>query len=296
MVKASVIILTWNSQKVVDACLSSLRQGLRVYSCEVIVIDNGSHDQTVAILQERYPWVQLVRNRVNRGVAPARNQGIRLAQGEYIIILDDDTVTQPGALDCLVAYMEAHKEVGLCGPQLLDCNGDCHLSCRVFPTLSYKLLRRLPLPFARKLTRAVEMADWDHASIREVDYMIGACQVIRSAALAEVGLLDERIFYGPEDVDLCLRLQKAGWRVIYNPEAVVRHVERRVTRSLFSFLGYQHLRGLLYYFWKHGYWFSRRRLYAQLPTRQVPFLASEACAASTSALVLGGPVLPDAEP
>jgi hypothetical protein len=295
MVKASVIILTWNSQKVVDACLSSLQQGLTAYSFEVIVIDNGSHDQTLTILRERYPWVRLVRNRVNRGVAPARNQGIRLAQGEYIIILDDDTVTQPGALDRLVAYMEAHKEVGLCGPQLLDFDGGCHLSCRLFPTLSYKLVRRLPLPFARKMTRAVEMADWDHASIREVDYMIGACQIIRSAALAEVGLLDERIFYGPEDVDLCLRLQKAGWRVVYNPQAVVVHAERRVTRSLFSFLGYQHLRGLLYYFWKHGYWFSRRRLYAQLPTRRASFLAPEARSSSVRALVLDGPVLPDAK-
>lgn len=295
MVKASVIILTWNSQRVVDACLASLPQGLSVYSSEVIVVDNGSHDRTLAILQERYPWVQLVRNRMNRGVAPARNQGIRLARGEYMIILDDDTVIHPGALDRLVAYMETHQEVGLCGPQLLDFDGSCHLSCRLFPTLSDKFLRRLPFAFARNLRRAVEMADWDHATIREVDYMIGACQVIRSAALAEVGLLDEHIFYGPEDVDLCLRLQKAGWRVVYNPKAVVAHAERRVTRSLFSFLGYQHLRGLLYYFWKHGYWFSRRRLYRQLPTRRTPFHATDARSTDVRAFALEGSVLPDAE-
>ena len=85
-----------------------------------------------------------------------------------------------------------------------------------------------------KVTRPVEMADWDHKSIRPVDYVIGACQVIRHSALREVGLLDERIFYGPEDVDMCLRLQQAGWQVVYNPDAVVVHKERRVTRSLRS--------------------------------------------------------------
>jgi GT2 family glycosyltransferase len=144
--------------------------------------------------------------------------------------------------------MDAHQEVGLCGPKLIDGEGCCQLSCRLFPTVGDKIARRLPLAVIRARRRAVEMADWDHAAIREVDYVIGACQVIRRAALSQVGFLDEHIFYGPEDVDLCLRLQKADWRIVYNPEAVVIHQERRVTRVFFSFLTYQHLRGLLYYF------------------------------------------------
>jgi GT2 family glycosyltransferase len=123
------------------------------------------------------------------------------------------------------------------------------------------------------MARAVEMADWDHRVARAVDYVIGACQVIRKAALMDVGLLDEHIFYGPEDVDFCLRLQQAGWRVIYNPEAVVEHRERRVTRSFFSQLGYRHIQGLAYYFWKHGYLFSRRRLYARLQGRWVTVIS-----------------------
>jgi hypothetical protein len=273
MTKASVVILTWNSRGVVEACLSSLPQGLTSYSFEVIVVDNGSHDQTPAVVREEYPWAQLVLNRTNRGVAPARNQGIRIAQGEYVILLDDDTVVRPGALDRLIAYMDEHRDVGLCGPQLVNPQGQLQLSCRLFPTLSDKLARRLPLPFARQMARAVEMADWDHRVARAVDYVIGACQVIRKAALMDVGLLDEHIFYGPEDVDFCLRLQQAGWRVIYNPEAVVEHRERRVTRSFFSQLGYRHIQGLAYYFWKHGYLFSRRRLYARLQGRWVTVIS-----------------------
>lgn len=273
MIKASIVILTWNSLDVIRACLSSLPQGLSRFTSEVIVVDNGSRDLTPAVLRREFPWMRLLVNRKNQGVAHARNQGMLVSQGEYIILLDDDTVVQPGALDTLVHYLETHPQVGLCGPKLVDHRGQLHLSCRLFPTLVDKLARRLPCDFARTMTRTAEMVDWDHQTPRAVDYVIGACQAIRRVALAEVGLLDERIFYGPEDVDLCLRLQQAGWLVVYHPESVVIHMERRVTRSLLSRLSWKHGLGVVHYFWKHGYLFSRRRLYARLqsqrPTRTV---------------------------
>ena len=264
MIKASVVILTWNSTDVLGPCLASVPQGFTTRTYEAIVVDNGSHGLTPAALRYVFPWMQLVVNRKNRGVAPARNQGIHLAQGEYIVLLDDDTLVRPAAFEQLLTYMEAHPDVGLCGPQLVDLQGRLQLSCRLFPTLGDKLARRFPLAFARRISRAVEMADWDHSSVRDVDYVIGACQVIRRAALMEVGLLDERIFYGPEDIDLCLRMHKAGWRVVYNPQAVVVHRERRAARSFLSRLGWRHLWGVMYYFCKYRYLFSRRRLYARL--------------------------------
>lgn len=294
VVKASIVILTWNSQEVVNACLSALPQGLTALPFEVIVVDNGSRDDTRAILQDQYPWVRVFSNRINRGVAPARNQGLRAARGEYVIFLDDDTIVQPGAFDRVLAYMDAHPDVGLCGPKLVDRKGNCQFSCRLFPTLSDKLARRLPFASIRARLSVVEMADWDHATIRDVDYVIGACQIIRRAALSEVGFLDERIFYGPEDVDLCLRLQQAGWRVVYNPEAVVVHLERRVTRALFSFLTYRHLQGLFHYFWKHGYLFSRRRLYSRLSTRSVALRPAEAVRDDGPSHLMKAPIAPEA--
>ncbi len=263
-VTVSVVILTWNSEQHIATCLASLTQGLRTFPGEVIVVDNGSQDQTCALIQKTLPTARLVRNARNRGVAPARNQGLRLAHGHYVIILDDDTIVQPGALDSLIRYMETQPEVGLCGPKLTTADGGLQLSCRLFPTLSDKLARRLPSAAAQKIVRASEMADWDHNTIRDVDYVIGACQVIRCSALRTVGMLDEHIFYGPEDVDLCLRLQQLGWRVVYNPEAVVVHKERRQTRSLWSSLMWKHMWGVGYFFWKHGYLLSRKKLYARL--------------------------------
>lgn len=268
MIKASVVILTWNATEMLGACLASLAQGFAACSHETIVVDNGSRTPIPPTVREAFPEIRLLVNRRNRGVAPARNQGTRIAQGEYIILLDDDTVVQPGAFDRLLTYMDAHPEVGLCGPKLIDVHGQLQLSCRLFPTMSDKLARRFSSSLAWEVAREVEMVDWDHGSVREVDYVIGACQVIRQEALAEVGLLDEWIFYGPEDIDLCLRMRQAGWQVVYNPEAVVVHNERRVARSFFSLLAWRHCWGLVYYFWKHGYLLSRRRLYSRLLEKQ----------------------------
>lgn len=264
VIKASIVILTWNSTDLLRGCLHSLPSALTTCPYEVLVIDNGSRGYTPASLRFEFPWMQLIVNRDNRGVAPGRNQGMRVAQGEYIFLLDDDTAVEPEAFDHLISYMDKNPRVGLCAPKLVDLEGRLHLTCRFYPTLLDKIARQVPFAKAQQLRRETEMAEWDHNSIRTVDYVIGACQVIRRDALMAVGLLDEKIFYGPEDVDFCVRLRQARWQVVYNPEAVVIHKERRVARSLFSGLSWKHLWGISYYFWKHRYLFSRQRLYRRL--------------------------------
>ena len=252
----SIVILTWNSRALLEACLAALPAATAPLATEVIVIDNGSLDGTAEMLAGRRDVVTIV-NATNRGVAPARNQGLRAARGEFVALLDVDTEAAPGAFATLVARLRAEPEVGLVGPKLVDPDGRLQYSCRRFPTLVDKLCRRLPARFGRALIDDVELRSWDHAGVRSVDYVIGACQVIRRAALDQVGLLDENIFYGPEDVDLCLRMQRAGWRVEYVPQAVVMHLERRITRKLLSVLTARHVYGLGYFFWKHGYLLTR---------------------------------------
>ena len=252
----SIVILTWNSRPLLEGCLAALPAATTPLAVETIVVDNGSGDDTGAFLA-RHPELVVTRNARNRGVAPARNQGLRLARGEFLAFLDVDTVAAPGAFAALVGELRAAPDVGLVGPKLVGSDGTLQYSCRRFPTLLDKLLRRLPERWGRSVAEDVELRAWDHASVRDVDYVIGACQVMRRAALDEVGLLDERIFYGPEDVDLCLRMQRAGWRVRYVPYAVVAHLERRVTRKLLSMLTLRHAHGLGYFFWKHRYLLTR---------------------------------------
>ncbi len=255
----SIVILTWNSRALLEACLVALPPAVGSLACELIVVDNGSSDGTDAVLARR-PDLVVVRNTRNRGVAAGRNQGLRVARGEFIAFLDVDTEPAPEAFTTLVEQLRGARDVGLVGPKLVGPRGELQYSCRRFPTLLDKLARRLPAAWGRRLTDDVELRWWGHDSVRDVDYVIGACQVIRRAALADVGLLDERIFYGPEDVDLCLRMHRAGWRVVYVPQAVVAHLERRVTRKLCSTLTVRHLQGLVYYFWKHRYLLTRPSL------------------------------------
>ena len=150
--KVSVVILAWNSARKIEACLASLPAGLTA-SHEVIVVDNGSRDLTVSVLRDRFPQVRIIANRKNLGVAPARNQGIRCARGEYILILDDDTIVHPAALDQLVQLLDASPEVGLCGPRLVDAEGQLCLSCRLFPTLLDKIGRRFPSALTHRAAR-----------------------------------------------------------------------------------------------------------------------------------------------
>lgn len=252
----SIVILTWNSRALLEACLAALPAATAPLATEVIVVDNGSVDRTAELLAGRSDVVT-ISNPTNRGVAPGRNQGLRAARGELVALLDVDTVPAPGSFPALVARLRAAPTVGLVGPKLVDPDGRLQYSCRRFPTIVDKVCRRLPARIGRALIDDVELRWWDHAGVRPVDYVIGACQLIRRTALDEVGLLDERIFYGPEDVDLCLRMHQAGWGVEYVPEAVVMHLERRLTRKLLSTLTARHVFGLGYFFWKHGYLLTR---------------------------------------
>ena len=267
-VKLSIIILTCNSEHLLRRCLSSIQANITLNDYEIIIIDNNSTDGTREFFKsiEEEDLYCFILNAKNRGVGPARNQGIQVAKGEYLLILDVDTVVQQGAIDKLVGYLDNMTDCGLVAAKMMDANGNLQYTCRKFPTVASKLLRRVPFAWAQKLLSEEEMRAWDHDSIREVDYVIGACQLIRRAVVDEVGLFDEDIFYGPEDTDFCLRIWQAGYRVVYNPEAIIIHDERRITKTkLLSRISWEHAKGLVYFFWKHKYLFSRKSLYKSIP-------------------------------
>jgi N-acetylglucosaminyl-diphospho-decaprenol L-rhamnosyltransferase len=187
------------------------------------------------------------------------------------MLLDVDTAVGPSAVATLVRVLSRDPQVGLVGPLLTTFSGQLQYSCRRFPTLTTKTLRRFPSKISRRFLVEEFMLDWDHSETVPVDYVIGACQLIRTAALTQVGLLDERMFYGSEDADFCLRLRKAGWSVWYVPEAKVMHEQQRITKGRpFSVLTWRHVAATLKYFAKHRYWISRRKVYRQGVTRTQP--------------------------
>lgn len=277
----SVIVLVWQDRAQLPACLAALGASLAAAQgnlrMEVILVANGvelrAEEYTIPQTREggaRPSSVELIQNATNRGVAAARNQGLRAAKGRYLMLLDVDTRAAPSAPGTLVAYMDAHPGVGLAAPRLEDPDGNLQLTCRKLPTVTSKALRRIPLEWAKNALADEMLVCYDHATPRAVDYVIGACQVIRRETWQSVGELDERYFYGPEDVDYCIRVWRGGWQVVYVPQAVVVHAEQRLTRrNPWSRLTLTHGVGLARYFIKWRYLFTPPRLTPPAPLAQV---------------------------
>ena len=236
--RVDVVILTWNDgellERAVDSALASEDVDVRV-----IVVDNGS-DPLAVVPCER--GLTLVRNPVNIGVAPGRNQGAALATAPYVCFLDSDARLLPGTLARLVEAMEGSPEVALAAPVF---NGQRpEASAGRAPSLRVKALRVLGL---RDIYQPVPHSgpSWD------VDFAIGACQLVRRQQFVDVGGFDESYFYGPEDVDLCLRLREVGWRVVQVGPAGCDHPPRRRNRGLLTRRGLSHVLAVARHLWRH---------------------------------------------
>ena len=245
MKQLSIIILTWNQLDTTRRCLESLRTFVADADTEIIVVDNGSRDGTASWLMQTYPQVRLVINSKNQGVAYARNRAIEKAQGRYILILDNDTVSNDEAIYGMMHYMDQHPQVGLCACRLTDVDGVVQESFKPFPSLSIKMRNVLG---GSQMATSIEVP----GNPIEPVYVLGACQMLRKSVLYKVGLLDENIFYGPEDADYCLRIAGEGFKVVYLPQYSIVHLWRRATnRQLFSLLAWKHFCGLCYFYIKH---------------------------------------------
>lgn len=251
----SVVIVAHNSRPYLSACLRSVFAQADAPPLEVIVVDNASRDGGAEAVREEFPQVVLVTAPRNLGFAAGANLGVRRAKGAYVLLLNPDTEVAAGALRKMVEFMEATPDAGVVGPKLLNPDGSLQLSCRAFPgrwmvlTHRYALLTRL---FPRNpVSRRYLLTDWNHESIRAVDWVSGACLMTSREVLERIGLLDEGFFLFAEDVDLCKRVWAEGWKVYYVPDAVVVHqvgISRR--RDDLSLILARH-RSMLYYHHKH---------------------------------------------
>jgi len=251
----SIAIVNYRKGPLLLACLDSIYKTVGDLTVEVVVVDNASCDGIADVLPTRYPQSRLILNSANLGFAKATNQAIATAQGSYILLLNPDTVVMQGALQTLVGYLEGNPDAGAVGPQLVGPGGAIQLSCRSFPSYStaffghYALLTRwFPRnPFSRRYL----LSDWDHGTVREVDWVSGACLMTRRDVLERAGLLDEHFFLFNEDVDLCKRMRDAGWKVVYVPEARVIHHIGASQEKVPSALVIARHRGMVHYYRKH---------------------------------------------
>ncbi|MFN8176555.1 MAG: glycosyltransferase [bacterium] len=251
--EVSVVVVSYETCDLLRRLLASLRAAGSARASEVLVVDNASGDGTVAMLREEFADVRVIANAENVGYSRAVNQAIRAASGRYLLILNPDIEVLPGSVDALVGHMDAHPETGIAGGKLLNSDGTLQYSCRTFYTFATLLHRRTPLGKLFPNSRTVRehlMMDWDHESVREVDWMLGACLMVRREAITDVGLMDERFFMYFEDVDWCYRMKQHGWKVVYVPDARMRHLHRRESAGggLFNPRLFAHLNSMFRFF------------------------------------------------
>ncbi len=225
LTELSIIVVSWNVRELLHACLASLPR-----EAEVIVVDNASSDGSAAMVAAEFPAVQLVANLENRGFTGGNNQGLALAHGRYVLLLNPDTVVPGDAMAVMVDYLETHPGAGVVGPQLRYGDGSLQSSRRRFPTLATALLESTPLawhwpPERNCWARRYHMADQSPDVVQEVDWLVGAALLTRRAVLDQVGGFDEGYFMYSEELDWQRRVKAAGWMIVYLPQAVITHYE-----------------------------------------------------------------------
>ena len=256
----SFVLLTWNSEKYISKCFDSLFADVNNsrFSYEIFVVDNGSQDNTPPIIRsfkEKYPeHIIPIYLAKNTGTTYSRNLALKRAKGEYIVIMDSDIEVCEGTIEELVKALSENENVGLVAPKLVYPDNSLQKSTDVFPTICTKIFRYFFLKVIEKRDSRFPEAE----GLCEVDYAISAMWALKREVLERVGLLDENIFYSPEDVDYCLRMWKAGCRVLYDPGIRCVHHTQELSRGLrINTATLNHIRGLVYYFTKHQYVVNR---------------------------------------
>ncbi|MEW6536085.1 MAG: glycosyltransferase family 2 protein [Candidatus Auribacterota bacterium] len=219
----SVIIVNWNTESLLPPCINSLKTHIKKYSFEIILVDNASSDNSVAIVKDRFPDVLLIENNRNRGFGRAVNQGIEIASGRYLVLFNTDASVEDGAIDQLISYMETHPQTGICGGQLIYPDGRKQHSFDNYPSLATELLNKSLLK--RLFPEKYPSKKIAYAQPLPVDSIIGACMAVRAECIRKIGRLDEDYFFFLEETDWCYRIKQAGYDIMHIPSARIVHLQ-----------------------------------------------------------------------
>lgn len=234
MTKLSVVIVNYNVKHFIEQCLFSVLKASENIACEVFVVDNNSVDGSVTLIQEKFPQVNLIVNKTNTGFSVANNQALKIAKGEYVLLLNPDTVVQEDTFSKILAFMDVHPEAGGLGVKMLDGQGNfAPESKRGLPTPEVAFYKMFG--FARLFPKSKRFGKY-HLSylsedeLSEIDVMSGAFMLIRKTVLDKIGFLDETFFMYGEDIDLSYRIKKAGYKNYYFPDTQIIHYKGESTK------------------------------------------------------------------
>ena len=246
MVDLSVVIVSWNVRELLERCLQSIVTEavpgpddgvflLEGWEIEILVVDNASSDGSSEMVHDQFPQVHLIVNGENRGFTAANNQGLVLSQRRYLLLLNPDTEIVCDALATMIGYKQPNAEARAQGPRLLHTDGSPQSSRRRFPTFSTALVESTVVQEwwdDNRILRRYYMSDTADDAVQRVDWVVGACLLVRREAYEQVGSLDEGFFMYSEELDWCRRIKAAGWEVVYLPTATVIHHEGKSSEQV----------------------------------------------------------------
>ncbi|MCZ2147211.1 MAG: glycosyltransferase family 2 protein [Bryobacterales bacterium] len=250
----SIVIICWNDWHFLKDCLASIITGSQGFEYEVIVSDNGSSDGSVERIRAAFPTVRVVENGSNLGFARGNNAGILEARGEYILILNPDTIVHAGSLSKWLTFADTHPEAGAFGCRVQNPDGSYQESARPFPTVRRSLLAALylrPLGHFGGAFQSDQYHAWKGNTEREIDWQSGCCVMFRGELLKQLGGFDEQFFYHYEEVDLCHRVWEAGYSIRYTPDASITHLGGQSVGRFPLRFALETSRNRYRYFYKH---------------------------------------------
>jgi len=250
----SIVIVNWNTCDILRDCLASIYENNIGVKFEVIVVDNASSDGSQEMIQEQFPQAIVIANKTNRGFAAANNQGIAVSHGQYVLLLNSDTVILDDAIDKMVAFADTQSKAGMVGCRVLNPDRSLQRSCFMFPSVLNTALWVSYLfkvfPRSRFFGRD-RMTWWDGDDVREVDVLTGCFMLVRREAMEQVGPMDEQFFMYFEETDWCYRFKKSGWKVMFTPNADIVHLGGASSKKVRTGMVNQWRKSMLLYYKKH---------------------------------------------
>lgn len=257
----SIIITSYRNPELLKVCLESIKRNFSGRDYEIIVTDSQTQEDTAMLMREEYPEIKFFPFRKNVGFQELVKKGIQESQGEFFLILNGDIIVRKDSIEKLLEFIKNHPAAGMVGPKLINFNGTLQYSCSRFYkplTIVYRRTFLGRLPFAKKHLDWFLMMDYDHASVKEVDWLMGSALLVTRSAVEKVGLMDSRYFMYFEDVDWCRRFWKNGYKVIYYPLASMNHYHGRgsagkntIFSIFFNWLTRAHILSAIKYFLKY---------------------------------------------
>ncbi len=253
-VELSVVIVAWNAKHHLELCLESLAKAPPRRRMEVLVVDNSSADDTVEMVESKFPQVRLIKSKENLGFAKGNNVAIRQCQGRYIALVNPDVIVFPGCLDTLADFLDENRKVGNVGPRVFNPDMTQQATCRHFPTLwnNFCSAIRLERIFkGRRFFAGEQMFYFPHDRTMAVDVLAGCFWMVRREVFLEIGQLDESFFMYGEDLDWCRRCWDGDWQVAFTPAAQAIHYGGGCSSGNATRLAVAQQRSVLHYWTKH---------------------------------------------